>query len=165
MGSFAWWGLAALLVALASRSLGDFSIRYRYVVVAGIVGLLMLRMFDVSARIELRYRTDRLLPEYYGTHFYDHYPFNYDTTEDGFPPVPADPLEQLSTKPGVAVYLPKTREGTNQGLVWDSTLPASQDFNPNLAYRKPGDLSRGFKAQTPPGELPWAREVIPKWPQ
>jgi hypothetical protein len=35
MGSFACWGLAAILLALVSRDLGDLLIRYRYVVIAG----------------------------------------------------------------------------------------------------------------------------------
>lgn len=165
MGSFACWGLAAILIALVSRDLYEVSIRYRYIIVAGLAVLLMMRMLDLSARIETRYRTNRLLTEFYGTHFYNHFPFTLDTTIDGFPPVPKGDVEPQQTKQGVELYLPKARGDEFPGLLWDSPLPASEDFNPNLAYRQPGDLSGGFKAITPPGEKPWIREDVSNSPQ
>jgi hypothetical protein len=125
----------------------------------------MLRMLDLSARIETRYRTKPILTEFYGTHFYNHYPFTFDTTRDGFPPVPKGDLEVKKTKPGVEIYMPKARFDEFPGVLWDSPIPASQDFNPNLAYRQPGDLSRGFKAITPPGETPWYRVDVSNSPQ
>jgi len=165
MGSFACWGLAATLLALASRDLGQFSLRVRYLIIAAVALLLMLRMIDLSARIETRYRTKPILAEFYGTHFYNHFPFTFDTTKDGFPPVPTSDVELLKTKPGVEIYMPKSRFDEFPGLLWDSPIPASQDFNPHLAYRQPGDLSRGFKAVTPPGEKPWFRVDVSNSPQ
>jgi hypothetical protein len=124
-----------------------------------------MRMLDLSARIETRYHTNRKLTEFYGTHFYNHYPFTFDTTRDGFPPVPKGQVELQKTKQGVELYLPKGRGTEFPEELWDSPLPASQDFNPNLAYRQPGDLSRGFKVITPPGEKPWIREDVSNSPE
>jgi hypothetical protein len=51
------------------------------------------------------------------------------------------PLALEITHSGLAVYTP---DGTLDNLCWDSPLPSTPCFNPDLRLRKPGDLASGF---------------------
>jgi hypothetical protein len=52
------------------------------------------------------------------------------------------PLKQRVTASGLRVYVPKGRN-----KCWDSPLPCTPTFDPNLSLRVPGRLASGFKVQ------------------
>jgi hypothetical protein len=146
MGNFALWGLAAMLLILASNVfLSDRVMQYSRLIIAGLIVFLMLPMVDQAVRVETRYRTNPNLPEF-GHHFYDYYPFVISTWGSGFPPIPTSKLVKETSKYGAVVYLGEPRADGKSPLVWDSPLPAEQYLNPELELRHANDLQAGFES-------------------
>jgi hypothetical protein len=154
LGTFALWGIAGVLVGLASRtSLGDWANRHRRWIIAALLALMVMPMVDRAIRVEFLYRKNRLLPEF-GSHFYKYYPFDLDAIQHGFPPLPQGDLEKRTTDSGLVVYVAKPGSDGIPGLLWDSPLPAARFFNPGLELRRSDDLRGGFKT-VPFQKNPW----------
>jgi hypothetical protein len=152
--TFATWGLAGVCVGLASRTIPvAWTIRYRWLILAALAAMALLPMFDQALRIEVRYRHN---PNhfFYQRRFYQSYPFVLPTGRGGFPPVPKAELEVKTTKSGLRVYVPAPRPGDEQHeMVWDSPVPASDYFEPDLEMRRPGELQSGFRIARPTASI------------
>ena len=101
-------------------------------------------MADEALRVEVRYRKNPKLPEF-GKHAYQFYPFVMPTWDGNFPPVPQPTLVEATSRHGVVVHLGENDKEGVPTLVWDSPLPAAQYLNPDLQYRRDGDLQAGFR--------------------
>ncbi len=145
MGSFALWGLAATCLIAASRLVSaEMVALYRRPIIVGLALLFLLPMADEALRVELRYRKNPKLPEF-GKHAYLFYPFVIPTWDGNFPPVPQPTLVEATSRHGVVVHLGENDKEGVPTLVWDSPLPAAQYLNPDLQYRRNGDLQAGFR--------------------
>jgi hypothetical protein len=142
MGSFAWWGLAATLLGLVSRTAtAGLLLRCRPIVVAGLITLLLLPMVDEAVRVHVRYRKNPNLPEF-GRQFYEFHPF---VLSAGWPEVPKAELDTQETDSGLVVYVAPPREDAAAGHLWDSPLPATPTFDRRLVLRRAGELQSGFR--------------------
>jgi hypothetical protein len=145
MGSFALWGLAATLLVSASRFVSPDTIaHHRRIISACFVILFLLPMADEALRVEVRYRNNPKLPEF-GKHAYLFYPLVIPTWDGNFPPLPQPAIVEATSRHGVVVYLGENDVEGAPTLVWDSPLPAAQYLNPDLQYRRDGDLQAGFR--------------------
>jgi hypothetical protein len=149
MGSFALWGLAAMLLVVTSRLVSaDTIAHHRRWIVAGLVLVLLLPMADEALRVEVRYRNNPKLPEY-GKHAYHFYPLVIPTWTGNFPPVPQPTLVEATSRHEVVVHLGENDKEGLPTLVWDSPLPATQYLNHDLQYRQEGNLQAGFRTIKP----------------
>jgi hypothetical protein len=144
MASFAFWGLAATMLGLFGRALGDELLdRHRRLILLGIVGMLLLPMVHESVLVETRYRKNPKLPEF-GQHAYRFQPFVWPQGEALLPP-PAGKLHTQQTRSGLTVYLSELQPDGKPGLLWDSPLPAARFFNADLTLRHADDMRGGFR--------------------
>ena len=151
--TFAMWGLAGVCLGLASRTVAAAWISRHLGLILGAIAIMaLLPMVDQALRIEFRYRHN---PKhfFFQRRFYQSYPFVLPvvpTDENGFPPLPEANLVERVTKSGLVVYLAAPKPGDEvHELVWDSPLPATQIFDPDLELRRPGDMQAGFRIAEP----------------
>jgi hypothetical protein len=74
--------------------------------------------------------------------------------DHGLHPTPTQEHTLRRTTSGDEVWVP-----VDSDMSWDGPLPMTPFFSPNLQWRKPGDVSAGFRA----GPGPWQPEIWPHY--
>jgi hypothetical protein len=115
------WTIDAVLGTLCMLAIGSGVVRRARIILASGVCLALLSNLHLG-------------PQYYHDHF-----------DNPAALVPKGVVVPHTTRSGLVVYRPI--QTTDQ--CWDSPIPGTPDFDPDLRLRVPGDLSSGFVTREP----------------